>query len=163
MELKDLLPSKPEFKVQSKNKTYALRIPNLEDRARFRDMLGSDQEINRVFAELDWAKIAKLVYRLLEDKSDFLAVQTTIVDDDGVPQKALLTGPAVMMQAIHSIEEATAMLGALITALRNGDPLVDKALTAIDAEKKTIPSQTGDESLTKSQVNMDTPRTSLVS
>lgn len=164
MQLNDLFPTKPEFFLSGTGKTYTIRIPNLEDRARFREWLGGDANVAKVFNELQWDVIAKLVYRLLEQKDEFLAFEETAVNDDGVKERRLITGPAVMMRAVKTIDEATNMLTALVTALRNGDPLIDKAMSVAFDEKKSQlneASQTGPSSSTLSQVSTDTPQSSL--
>lgn len=161
MELTDLFPSKPEFKLSKTDKTYTLRIPNLEDRAKFRELLGSDSNIQKVFNELQWDVIAKLVFRLLEQKEEFEAVKEVGFDDDGVRVTYLVTGPARFMRSVTTIDEGMNVLTALVAALRAGDPLIDKAMQAVIGEKKSQPSQTGENSLTLSPLSMDTPQNSL--
>lgn len=164
MQLTELFPSRPEFKLSSRGKSFTVRIPNLEDRAKFREILGSDSEIQRVFDELDWSMISRLVYRLLVEKKEFPAEQVTETDDDGVEQKYLLTGPAVLMRACTTLEEAMGMVTALISAIRAGDPLIDKAMKTLENNKKKaeLPkkttNQTGPKSLTPSRPSTATRR-----
>lgn len=162
MQLNDLFPEKAEFYLESRKKTYTLRVPNLEDRARFKDILGNESRINEVFQNLEWDIIAKLVYRLLVEKSDFVAYQEKGYNDDGVEVTYLITGPALLMRAVSGMEEAIRVLTALVTALRLGDPLVDKAVKA-GVEKKSLENLTGERSLTPSPQSTDTPQSSLAS
>lgn len=160
MKLEELLTDKPEFFLTTKNKSYSLRVPNLEDRARFREWLGDESKIQKVFNELQWDVIAKLVYRLMVDKSDFIAREEDRVDDDGVRFRALVTGPALLMQAVTNIDEATKMMGALVNALRLGDPLISEAVDVMVGEsqkKSPTLSQTGQNSLMPSPQNTVTP------
>jgi len=163
MELKDLFPSKPEFTLSSTGKTYSLRIPNLEDRAKFREWFGTDDNIQKVFNELQWDVIAKLVFRLLEQKSEFEAVKEAGFDDDGVKVTYLVTGPAMLMRAVMNTTESMSVLTALISALRAGDPLIDKAMKDAfeDNQKKNDLNQTGENSLTLSHLSTGTLQNSL--
>lgn len=165
MKLEEFLTAKPEFYLSSKEKTYTLRIPNLEDRTKFKDILGDEANIQKVFNELQWDVIAKLVYRLLEDKSEFTAYQEKGHDDDGVQVTYLVTGPALLMRAVRDIEEASRMLGALVNALRLGDPIVNQAVQASmkAEEKKSLKRSTGEKSLTQSPQSTVTPQSSSVS
>ena len=137
MQLQELLPDQPEFFLTSKQKTYRLRIPNLEDRARFSEWLGDQATVKKVFEELQWPVLSKLVYRLMADKSDFPATTVTEINDDGVEEARLVSGPQMLLRSVTSIDESMKMLGALTTALRMGDPLVDEAVRQAVAEKKS--------------------------
>lgn len=168
MELTQLFPSRPEFTLSSRGKTYSVRIPNLQDRAKFREMLGSDAAIQRVFAEMDWSVIARLVYVLLVEKKDFPAENIEELDDDGVMKRYLITGPAVLMRSCTTLEEAMAMVTALVAAIRGGDPLIDKAMQNLDAEKKKVmmepkKKRTGPSSSTRSLRSTGTRRKSSAS
>jgi hypothetical protein len=119
-------------------------VPNLEDRSKFRDILGNEAEIARVFQERDWSKIAKLAYVLLVEKSDFPATPVEEYDDDGALVKKLLTGPAALMRAVKNLEEGDNMVKAMVSAIRNGDPIVEemmKTLDMADVQKKKAPGQ----------------------
>lgn len=136
MQLQELLPDQPEFFLTAKQKTYRLRIPNLEDRARFSEWLGDQATVKKVFEDLQWPVLSKLVYRLMADKSDFPATTVTEINDDGVEEARLVSGPQMLLRSVTSIDESMKMLGALTTALRMGDPLVDEAVRQAVSEKK---------------------------
>lgn len=165
MKLEELLVNKPEFKIESKQKVYTLRIPNLEDRVKFKEILGDESKIQEVFNDLRWDIIAKLVYRLLVEKEDFIARPEKGYNDDGQEVTFLITGPALLMRSMNSIDEAMKMLGALVTALRLGDPLIDKAITEMTSTEKKRPTKnlTGPKSTTQSQASTDLPQSNSVS
>lgn len=150
MNLLDIFPELPEFHIKSTGKSYKLRPPNLMDRARFVEWLGDQEQVEKVFKQLQWEVLVKLVFRLLEDKSDFEAMQFEDYNDDGEKVKYLLTGPARLLKAITSLEEGLQMVGALTTAMRLGDPMIDKAMTEAenDSKKKLLKNQTGSKSTT---------------
>jgi len=140
MNLEQLFPEKPEFFISSTNKTYVLRIPNLEDRARFSDIIGQDKEkISEIFTKPHWDVISRLVYRIMKDKSDFLAGVESIIDDDGHETSMMISGPTKLLRSTN-MAEGLKMIGALAIAMRAGDPLVDAAMKQAeieDAKKKT--------------------------
>jgi exonuclease VII small subunit len=163
MTLEELLPENPTFHIASKKKSYELRLPNLSDRARFSEWLGDEKKSREVFEKLQWDVIAKLVFRLLIDKSDFMAEDKHIIDDDGVKIKILLTGPAKLMESLASLDEGLKMVEALTLAIRRAEPLVDKMLEA--EEKKSLeaksPLSNGMKSTKESQATMDTQSSNL--
>jgi len=158
MELTELFPQKPEFKT-SDGRVVALRVPNLEDRSWIQNLIGRDQaRINQVFDNLEWDILAKIVFRLIVDKTPFEAKQETVFDDDGVKTTYLITGPALVMRSVQTLTEAHAMLNALVTAIRSGDPLIDAAIKAANIEKKSTPNQTGVSSSKSVRQSTATPR-----
>ncbi len=136
MKLDELFPESPEFTLKSTGKTYTLRLPNLEDRARFKDIAGNEQRVNEIFKNLEWDKISIFVYRLMIDKSDFMARDEKSVTDEGEEITQRVMGPVLLMRACQSIQEAISMLTALVTALRASDPLIDEAVKST-VEKKS--------------------------
>lgn len=151
MKLEELLPESPSFELKSTGKTYHLRIPNLSDRARFTEILGTDQEkITEVFQKMHWETLSKLVYRLLVEKEDFQGSIETELDDDGFSHEVRVTGPEKLMRAVTGgLGEAMKMLNALVLAMRAGDPLIDQAVTD-SSEKKKAPKLSGATSSTSS-------------
>jgi len=103
------------------------------------------------------------VFRLLEQKSEFEAVKEAGFDDDGVKVTYLVTGPAMLMRAVMNTTESMSVLTALISALRAGDPLIDKAMKDAfeDNQKKNDLNQTGENSLTLSHLSTGTLQNSL--
>ena len=137
MELEELIPEKPEFSISSTNKTYKLRLPNLEDRARFNEMVGGNpEELGKAFTEMRWSLIAKMTYRLMDQKEDFLASEEEFIDDDGNKTKAFVSGPSKLMRALN-LTEALKMMGALSVAIRNAEPIPPKEDT--ESKKKAHP------------------------
>jgi hypothetical protein len=129
MDLTAIFPEQPKFKIG--NKEYHLRIPNLEDAARFNEILGNDQaKVNEIFQKLQWPLISKLIYRILVEKKDFLASEETAINDDGVETTTLVTGPTKLMRCLSNAE-ALAMVDALVKAMELSNPPVDK-----EAKKK---------------------------
>lgn len=135
MKLEDLFPAKPVFTLSGTSREYELRIPNLEDRIRFKEIAGSDEAVQQMFQQLHWDKIAMFVYRLLVDKSDFLAKDEKVTDDMGETSTRRVSGPTLLMRACRSIQDQTNMLTALVSALRLSDPLIDEAVKETTQKK----------------------------
>ena len=158
MELSEFIPEQPVFTISSTGKAYELRIPNLEDRMVMANMAGGQAEIQKVFSELKWGVISKIVYRLMIDKSDFVATAVEEIDDEGNKKKYTATGPQMLMRAIRSQEDGVKMLGALTAAITNGEPLI-KEYVKNEVKKNTL-NLTGQNSSTSSQASTDTPQPS---
>lgn len=165
MKLEELFPVLPEFTLKATGKSYKLRIPNLDDNSQFKQWAGADPEaMGKVFENLNWVVLSKMIYRLLVDKSDFKGFSETVINDDGVEVNQFVPGPAVMMRnVVGGQAEGLEMVRALIEAMRKGDPLVDKAMRedSVPSDKKKRPKSTGAASLTSSAPSMDTHQSSL--
>lgn len=162
MELKDLLPEQPEFAVQKTNKTYSLRKVTVRDHA-WLSQKHDKKPIKDIFREP--LSIAQFVYHLMtqEQRADFMSFEGDVINDDGVKEHVKKTGPQVLLEALE-LEEFEAMSGALTRAMLNGTPeaapAAEKAIKELqEEEKKRLPKkgkQTGQKSLTSSQVSTDT-------
>jgi hypothetical protein len=123
-DLSYLLPEKPEFYLSQMKKTYKLRIPNLQDQVWIGDKYKSQQGLQDVFAKKDWAEISKILFYFLEDKSDFLATDATIVDEMGEEHKMRLSGPQRLTMAIIG-EETYHAIGAMTKAIVLANPSIE--------------------------------------
>lgn len=145
MKLEDLLPQSPEFKLSSTGKVYALRLPNLNDRSAFAEWFGD--KMQSIFDAWHWRSLCKIVYRLLIDKSDFLARKERSIDDDGIEVEQMVYGPELLHKAISNTEEAGEVFKALMSAFSKSDPMIAAVMSAklADEEKKSRPRRsTGD-------------------
>lgn len=163
MELTDLIPEQPEFTLSSTGKTYVLRIPNLEDRMLMVQAAGGEAQVKTIFTELRWDVICKIVYRLLIDKSDFLATKESVINDEGVQETKLIPGPQLLMRAVRSNEDSVRLLGAFTSAITASEPLVRQYVK--DEVKKNmellkLTSTTGERSSMPSPQSTDTPQPS---
>lgn len=126
MEIEDVLPKTPEFTLKSSGKTYELRLVNLEDQVWIKNKFGTHEAFNEVLQQNDWSKSILLIYRLLKDKTDFMASEEPMIDDDGVSYKALVTGPYKLLKAISGVEEGAQVMGALAKSIMLSNPMIDK-------------------------------------
>lgn len=152
MELEDVLPSKPEFTLSKNNKTYQLRVIDLDDHVWIKDKYGSAEVVEAHIKNENWTQVILLIYRLLVDKSDFMASESTIIDDDGVEKKAFLTGPFKLLKAFSGPDEAIKAVAALAKSITLSNPLIDKYVKEQineEIKKKRI----GVKSLTRSQAS----------
>jgi hypothetical protein len=159
MKLEELIPERPVFALSSTSKEYELRIPNLEDRVAMQKICGSHDQIVKVFQERDWTQICVLVYRLMVDRSDFKAFTERKINDEGVEQEMYVTGPMHLLRSIKTQTEAVMMMGALTTAITEGDPLIkDFVREEVKKNKQQRESLIGEKYSTSSPANTDTPQ-----
>ena len=158
MKLEEVIPPNPEFILSDTGKTYHLRLPNLEDRARFQEMF-TTKEMEEVFNKLQWGEICRIAFRLLKEKEEFRAVEFKAIDDNGYEQTVTLTGPQVLLRRLSNIDEATRLLTAVTRAFIDSEPMIKPALE-LDIKKnmeKEIKKQTGPKSSTPSRASTVTP------
>lgn len=157
--LEDLLPSKPEFKLSKTGKTYSLRPMNLQDRIDMQAMFGGPEKVAEVFNKKDWFGIARMAYKLMEDKSDFLAGEGAYVDDEGFRKNKMFTGPEKFFNSITGVTEMLQVMGAVTASATAGEPIMAEYLK--DELKKKLKEPltqlTGQQSLTPSPQSTATP------
>lgn len=157
MEMHEFIPEVPSFTLSSTGRAYELRLPNLEDRVAMVALAGGQENVQKIFTELKWDVIAKIVYRLMVDKSDFVAVQETSINDEGVKVTRTVTGPMLLMRAIVSNEDSMKVLGAFTSAITVSEPAVRQYIK--DEVKKNLLNlglSTGQSSSTSSPASTDT-------
>lgn len=137
MQLEELLPSKPVFKLSVTGKEYALRIPSMQDKVDFVQIAGSKDKLTDALKESDWSVIGKLTYMLLEDKSDFKAEKKVVIDNEGIESEKFISGPTKFLQSIVNTTEIVSVLTAFGLAITLSDP-VATAMAKEDAEKKRL-------------------------
>ena len=160
MQLEDLMPEKPVFTLSSTGKEYTLRVPNLEDKVEMIRLCGGQEQVLKVFQELNWSVICKIVYRLMIDKSDFLAKREKRINDEGIEEEVLVTGPIMLLRAIKTQAEAISMLQAFNAASVASEPLM-KDYVDTELKKSLHESSTGEKSLNSLQPSMATPQNNL--
>lgn len=136
MKFEDALPDSPTFTLSTTGKTYELRLPTLEDRVHWQTKYGSDQGISDVFTKLQWKEIATIAYRLMKDKSDFIATQEEQIDDNGFKATTVVPGPLKLIRAIRSQQESVDLIKAITAAIMAAEPLV-KEMAKAEFEKKS--------------------------
>ncbi len=139
VKLEDIIPAKPSFKLKKKkNKEYFLKPVDMSDQVWVRDNLGDEKAVEEVFnlEKLNATKIAMLIYRLLnqQDREDFLAYDETAINDKGVKETKLITGPDVLLKHI-SQNEFLPIIGALNKTFIDSSPMKD---TMIEMAKKKV-------------------------
>lgn len=160
LSLEDLLPQEPEFTLKATGKAYRLRLINLEDQVWIKKTFGTDAQLKAVFEELQWEHLSRIIFRQLEDKSDFLARDVEEINDDGEKITQRLTGPYLLMKSVSGMDEAFSMLAALNKAMALSSPVVEDYLKA-EFEKEVKKNQTanraGRKSSTSSRTSTVTP------
>jgi len=157
MKLEDLLPPKPEAKINGK--VYTFRSPNLGDDVWIKQNIGGADELKSMVNKLDWLNIAKLAYHLMgeDGRRDFKARKAIIISEStGDEVERFFTGPEVLLHHLTGVESGVSVLGAITRAMANSNPmigdLVKKSLEEAKAAVKAA-DPIGGKSLTHSPVN----------
>lgn len=155
--LEQVIPERPEFKLRSTGDiVHRLRLPNLEDRAWIRREFGSDATLEKMLNTRDWAGVCRLVYRLLEDKSQFPAEKCQEYDDDGFQKEVTITGHQKLFRSIQDdIVEAPQVLAALTKAIMDSNPVLGDWIREEIKKKSPYLSPVGESSSIPSQPSTD--------
>jgi hypothetical protein len=151
--LDDIIPETTEFELKSTGKTYRLRGLSLEDQVWMRRTFG-EKDLQLVFSDLRWEKISMIVFRLLEDKSDFLPYESDEFDDEGTLSKRRVTGPEHLLKKISGTSEGIKIVSAVNRCVINSNPMIEEAFRE-EIKKKMIERQTGERSSISSPVSTD--------
>jgi len=155
-DLTDLIPEKSEIKlaINGNEKAYVLRPLNLEDETWVKRKFGD--RIEDIFKNLEMDKICQIVYRLMEDKTDFKMLEIKEINDDGEEVLVKKTGPDRLMKCVVGKQHQIDILNSLLATFGASRPILDKIeqeeLARQESKKKQIPpkgQQTGQKSLTQ--------------
>lgn len=98
--LGDLIPERAELVI--KDKVYHLRPVTVEDWAWFENRWGQDQvDVN--LQQMKTSELCVVIFRLLEEKNEFLPTEIDDYDDDGNVLKRKITGPERLSREILGI------------------------------------------------------------
>lgn len=160
--LTDLIPQQSTFTLSATgDKIHRLRPMNLEDHAWVLHTFGSQEEVQKVFTEMDWGQLSRLVYRLLIDKTPFASIQEETLDENGDAEVVKVGGSRLLFQSIRSLKEQIEVQTALLRTIGISQPIQEK-LEAEDAKEATAQKKRahtnpiGKKSSTASKANTDT-------
>lgn len=166
MDLNDLQPTTGSFYLAQMKKSYELRPINMADELWLKEKFGGDNEIQKIFTEIDLYKIAQIAYhqitehipRALDEechdfgcKKDFVLQKVKYIDEDGREVETVVGGAKLLMSAITGWKEKKEVLSALLKTLGVSRPKpVAEKKNKLDQKSPLI----GEESLTSSATNM---------
>ncbi len=149
MELEDFFSEGKTFSLNSTGKTYELRLPTLADGAFIKATYGDAIGFQKALEGMDWPLIILFIYRLLKEKSDFLAEDITEIDDSGEQVTRRMSGPEKLLSAISGQAEGLKILTALTQAIAESNPEAKKAMQdEIKKNKKMLQKSVGKKSST---------------
>lgn len=131
VKLQELIPE--EAAVILNGKTYALRKVNLKDEVWMLENYGREK-ISAMIAGTNMALACALFFRVMKDKTDFIASQEDGYDDNGLPAKVLVTGVDKIMRVVIGTEGKNELLTGVYKVLGISNPKPDD-------EVKTDPKQ----------------------
>lgn len=111
-------------------KEYGIRKINLNDEV----WLKQFGNIQKKFDVEDLDFMAKLCFRLLKDKSDFLPMEIDDYDDDGNKFKRVMTGPQRIMELMAGPSNKLELMQAMMVTFGVSRPMFNEMMT--DALKK---------------------------
>lgn len=161
VEIEDILPQKPEFELGGE--VYTLRPPNMLDQVWIKDTFGD--EFGKILPNNDWPRIAKFVYRLLDERgqSDFRARKVKIINEEtGEECERFFTAAEVLLTKISNLTEASKIMGAVYRAIAISNPMIEEVVKKKMGEELAKltppPSSVGQKSSTPSKVSTNGKR-----
>ena len=157
--IEDFVPQDAEIVIGGK--TYHMRKINVEDEVWLRTTFGKG--ISDIFMNMHFDQIARLIFRQLKDKSDFMPTEEDGLDDDGYPVKVKVTGPMRILKSMTGMQEKNDAVYAVVQLIGVSRPMMDKMVEAELEEKKKVIEQmvqrnqelAGQKSSTESQASTD--------
>lgn len=147
--LEDLIPEKASFTLKATGGIeHTLRIPNIQDHAWMKQTFGG--EITKVLESSDKMGMARVVYRLLENRSPFMATENEEIDDDGVYVKVRRTGWENFARAVVGHAEQIEVYKALMSTVGLSKPVIE------NLKKKVEEAQAAEEAA-KASLESDAP------
>ena len=137
MELQDLKPKPSKFYLEKKDKEYTLRPWTLEDQIWAKHTF---ENVEKIFSKenIDIEAVSRMVYRVIEDKSDFVAEEGIEIDEEGNEVQKKIGGFKKLIAMISGIGEQAAMVGALVECIGVSMPAVEE-LKGMGSKKKNQP------------------------
>lgn len=136
MEQNDLLKIIPQnAKLEIKGKEYILRKMTLADEAWLQDTFGGDA-LEKIFSEIKLSELCRILYRVLDDKKDFLAKDVEEVNDDGELVKRRLKGHEVLMQSLEGKQVQIDIVEAILQTIGISRPMLEELQGSEEPKKK---------------------------
>lgn len=115
MALEDLIPRKSKIYLSHTDKYYTLRPWTLQDQIWMKQEYG--EQAKEIFSleldKLDLGVVARMIYRLIEDKDDFKAKEFKEINEDGVEEKIKVGGYKILLGMIKGFKEQIDLIASL--------------------------------------------------
>lgn len=138
--LEDMIPEEAQVVLYPNGvkKLYTLKKVTLEDEAWMARAFGQEK-LQKIFADVDMQNIAKIIFRQLTDKSDFLPREEKTYSDEGDEIVVRVTGPELLMRSIVGKKHQLEVLQAMLKIIGASQPVLDESEKKLveSAKKKT--------------------------
>ncbi len=134
MKIEEIIPKRTLLKLSGTKTVLHLRPVNLEDELWMHETFGKD--IQKVFAEIRTRDIARIAYRLIEEKSQFKASTVKIMNEQGDEISERRGGVDLLFCMMLGINDKLAVYRALLEAIGISRPQFDKL--AAEEQKKSL-------------------------
>jgi len=156
IKLDDLIPEKATVFLKTVNKGFILRPISLDDQMWIKRKW-NDDELKKLLETVDMGELSKLVYRLIEDKTEFKAQDITEIDEEGEEKKTRVSGPELLRKSIFGDAEKIVVYKALMQTIGISAPMFDEMAGDEIKKNNEIVIPVGGEYSMPSQASTDTP------
>ncbi len=165
MDLDDfIIPELPKFKLKKTGKEYELDLVRVHHLSYFKTVVGGGfDKLQEFLSSMPIDEAAKLIYKLMLDKSDFMGSEQEVIDDDGFKVKRRVTGPEKLAATI-ALDEIKPVIGALMRSVELSFPKAGELIRSMleNAKKKTPPSPQEVSSLTGPSSTTSSPASTVL-
>lgn len=143
MKLEDLQPKRSSFYLSAFDKEFYLKPFNLEDEIWLKQEYG--ERVNEFFNHLnpDFHELCRVIYRKLEDKSEFKTREFIEVDEEGNENSIKLGGVDALKRSIIGQKEKYDVFYALNECIGVSRPQLEQVDKKKAKKKKAKKKQTG--------------------
>lgn len=135
IKIEDFVPEDADITIGGK--VYGMRKINVDDEVWLKTRFG--KSIQAIFQNMEFDQIAKLIFRQLKDKSDFLPEVLKEYDDDGNAIEVTVTGPQKIMRQMTGVAEKNEAIFSVVQLIGISRPMMDKLVDEeIERKKKVI-------------------------
>ena len=136
MELKDLRPKRASFELEN-GREYFLRPLSLSDEIWLQENIGPDG-LAEVFANdsVNMPLLSRIIYHQIEDKSDFIKKEITVIDEDGNETIEHIGGCKLFQLMIIGMESKINIIHAFNQVMGASRPEAEESSSAEGSEVK---------------------------
>ncbi len=126
--LEDLIPRKSKFYLSETGVEYSLRPWTLKDQIWMKQEYGDKAKDMFVLEleKLDLSIAARMMYRLIEDKTDFMAKEIIEIDENGEEKKIKIGGYKALLSMIKGFKEQVNLIASLAECIGASNDYVGK-------------------------------------
>lgn len=136
MKLEQLVPKRSSIYLSETDKTYQLRPWTLKDQIWMKEQYGDNAKdmFHLSIQNLEFSVVARMLYRVIEDKSDFIAKEIVDIDEDGNQRKVTLGGYQALINMVTGFKEQISLVTALAECIGGSNSYIEDVKKIGDME-----------------------------